>query len=129
MDNQVFNVNGRDWDDLASVLKLAFKLSGKKARAFRIDKKKGLVLYWSENVTGSTALVAPMDGEQIFPTVKAFLMSEKAEIIELDKWDKNLNHDGSNAKGWRVYTEDWGHVNEDHYAFLAITPAYMWYGK
>jgi len=42
---------------------------------------------------------------------------------------KKYLKNGDNEKGWRVYCEDWGKIDSDDYAFLAIKPAYIWYGK
>lgn len=42
---------------------------------------------------------------------------------------KEPDHDGSNGKGWRVFTEDWGHVAGHHCAILAVQPAWAMYGK
>lgn len=49
--------------------------------------------------------------------------------LELSDWDVNLKHDGSNNKGFRIYTEEWGRVNDDTYSLGAIKPVYTWYGK
>ena len=32
-------------------------------------------------------------------------------------------------KGWRVYTEFWGHVGAYHSAIVAVKPAWAWFGK
>lgn len=39
------------------------------------------------------------------------------------------DHDGDNGKGWRVFTEAWGHVAGHHYAVVAVQPAWAMYGK
>lgn len=39
------------------------------------------------------------------------------------------DHDGDNEKGWRVYNEAWGHVEDLHAAIIAIAPAWAMYGK
>jgi len=54
--------------------------------------------------------------------------------IEYGDWEDNVDHDGSNEKGFRIYKEDWGCVNVDkygidHYTIAAIKPVYCWYGK
>lgn len=49
--------------------------------------------------------------------------------LELENWDYNIKHDGSNSKGFRIYTEDWGRVNDEWYTIGAIKPVYLWYGK
>lgn len=39
------------------------------------------------------------------------------------------DHDGHNRKGWRVYNEAWGRVDEDSGSCVAISPNWAWYGK
>lgn len=40
------------------------------------------------------------------------------------------DHDGSNQRGFRIFNnEDWAYVGSDHYAFLAVEPAWLMYGK
>ncbi len=58
------------------------------------------------------------------------------EEFELDKWEDNIeDSDVSTSKGFRVYTEDWGHICDDsgmtinHYTKFALKPIYTWYGK
>ena len=43
-------------------------------------------------------------------------------------WDRDADHDGDNARHWRVMTNRWGHVLGSS-APLAIRPIYCWYGK
>lgn len=129
-DNIVFNVNGRlDRDGpelLLATLKLAFRRSRKTAKAWRIDKKLGLVLYWTDHPE-ATNFLATMDAEHLFPPILWYLKSKPdCETVGVDS---NADHDGDNGPGWRVYCEDWGHVGGHWQAFLAIKPAFMWYGK
>jgi hypothetical protein len=139
MDNQVFNINGTDKKLLKKVLKLAFMLNPyRKAEAWKIDKEKGLVLFWSKE-KDTTAFVEPLDAKGVFGFVWDFLNSEEALKIDLKDWDRNLEDDGfdgSTDRGWRVYTERWGRIGKGNseydsynYSFLAITPCYAWYGK
>ena len=39
------------------------------------------------------------------------------------------DHDGDNGKGWRLYCEGCGYVDNDHYAFAAVQPVWAMYGK
>lgn len=143
MENTLFNVMGtlpkyeRDENLLLDALKLAFKVSDhSKAKAFRIDKKKGLILYWSEHTEKSEPInkfITPLTAEQIHPQVHAFLRScYDGEIkVELEEFDEAMDEDDdiTSVEGWRVYTEKWGRIDGDTYAFLAIKPAYENYGK
>jgi len=54
--------------------------------------------------------------------------------IEYNPWEHDADHDGSNEKGFRIYTEDWGRINgvsytSEDYSLAAIKPVYCWYGK
>jgi hypothetical protein len=132
-DNVIFNVNGEGEDLLRSTLYFAFRASNHStAEGWKITPEKGLILYWMvdpKQDTDVTKFPVPMGSDNLMGIVKAFLESEDTwKTAEFVEWDKDLQHDGSNGRGWRVYTEDWGHVGSSR-AFLAITPAYMWYGK
>lgn len=158
MDNKVFNVNGKGSELLGKVLELAFMQEwGAKSpatcTAWVEDKTKGLVLL--SFICGSepaNKLPSKMTAAQILPMVEAWLASDFAKEVECTGWDADYQHDGSNSLGWRVYVEDWGHINTGkvnsvkcskchqeqkerlgghsyHSAIVAIKPAYMWHGK
>ena len=129
MDNRVFNVNGRGDDMLLATLKLAFDQEGGNTMTtgWSVDKSKGLILY--KYGSKGTPFPMPLKAEELFPIAKAWLNDAEAKTIECVGWDADLQHDGSNRWGWRIYCDDWGHIGEEHYAFLAIKPAYMWLGK
>lgn len=54
---------------------------------------------------------------------------DEYDKLSLGDWDYNCDHDGSNHKGFRIYNEDWGRVDDDSYSIAAIKPIYIWYGK
>lgn len=130
MDNRIFNVNGRlDRDGkelLAETLRLAFKIAGAKASGFRICPVRGFVIYQYES-TKATKFPVALTADQVLPQILAWFESRPA--CELKDWDANADHDGDNGPGWRVYCEDWGHVADEYEAFVAVKPAFMWYGK
>lgn len=37
--------------------------------------------------------------------------------------------DIATSKGWRIFNDQWGRVGDTWYAFVAIQPAWMLYGK
>jgi len=144
MENTIFNVMGTLTQyeggecNLLNALKLAFAISDhSKAEAFRIDKNKGLILYWtntSEKREQINMFVTPLTAEQVYPQVKTFLKSfYDGDIeVEIEDFDGNMEEEDSDltsVEGWRVYTEKWGRIDGDFYAFLAIKPAYENYGK
>lgn len=137
MDNRVFNVNGNTSDMLLQTLQLAFAQDGivhpATCRGWVVTDK-GLVLlsYISSTDKGAQKFPASDRGltaAQVQPMVIEWLKSEEAATIKLEGWDCNMDHDGHNTMGWRVFVEDWGHVGHWHSAICAITPAYMWHGK
>ena len=131
-DNRVFDVNGSSEGFLKDVLKLAFMQDHDKAIGYKIDSKKGFVLYWATTDDKESECIkfpVPLSYIEVCPLVWAFLKSDEAKKIKLKGFDADFDHDGHNGSGWRVYCEGWGHIGNDWQAFLAITPALMWYGK
>ncbi len=49
-------------------------------------------------------------------------------LAEAD-YGKEPDHDGDNGKGWRLYCEGCGHIDSEHGAIIAVTPAWAMYGK
>lgn len=134
MDNPVFNVKGEGTASLLEALKLGFRLmEWSRAVGYRLDKKKGLVLYWSDKSEEGhqiTKFITPLTPEELYPQIVAFLESDFSNQMELDSWDARTNDgDITDYEGWRVYTECWGRIDDDDYAFLAITPSFCWSSK
>jgi hypothetical protein len=46
-----------------------------------------------------------------------------------DPDEKEPDIDGTVRRGFRIYNESWGHIENDHYAFVAATPTWAEYGK
>jgi hypothetical protein len=132
MDNKVFDVNGREQDMLLDALKLVFKQCGTNTtcKGWFVTQKHGLVLTWYKDTKSAPfPLGAGLSAEQVLPIVWEWLKSEEAGKTEMEGWDKDLDHDGHNTLGWRVFVEGWGHVADSSAAICAIKPAYMWHGK
>jgi len=131
--NRIFNVNGRldrGGDKLLrDAMDLALRLSDHKVVAWRSTKEHGLILDWcATDDLPSNKLPAPLDADGAMPFVLAWLKSDEAKAIKLDKWDVDYDHDGHNGPGWRVYCGDWGHV-AGWQAIVAVKRVFMWYGK
>ncbi len=129
-DNVLLNINGVEDAHLLDALRLAFAMHAPKGvKGYIKSRKKGLVLLW---YAGADKKAQPFPNEltadEVFPIVKSYLQSEEAGQVELLQWEKDINHDGSNGPGWRVYAEDWGHV-DTHYAICAVKRVMIWYGK
>lgn len=94
-------------------------------RAVRVPTER-LILYKtvpSHPKPGYTPLPAPIGLDMAAAMVVAWLESENTV------YGPELDHDGSNSRGWRAYNESWGHVSEEWEAFLAIHPNWAWHGK
>lgn len=131
MDNRIFNVNGRGVDMLKKALELAFMQEGQNTtcKAWKQTEKHGLILLWTDSVEGASDLPAGLDPSECALLVDKWLKSDFAKTVELSDFCDDQDHDGDNDKGWQVYCEDWGHVDNEHYAICAIKPAYLWMGK
>lgn len=148
MDNVIFNVNGRYKNQLnmALMTRMAqehFKHSDVEFDIVKLDaiaknnikgyftsEENGLVLCWTEvkNMQGWHP-VTFTGVKDLTDFVWNWLQSSEAKYTKMQGWDDDCDHDGHNNLGWRVLVEDWGHVDRRWEAFVAIKPAYLWYGK
>lgn len=129
-DNRQFNVNGRGKEMLVQTLELAFAQQGDKARAtgYFLAPDHGLVLVWCESARPEHLFPAPLTASAAAEMVWAWLES-KPSIAIRSQWDRDADHDGDNSVGWRVYCEDWGHVDGRANAIVAVKPVFLWHGK
>ena len=70
-----------------------------------------------------------MTADDVMPMVKKWLLSDEAKRVPLCEWEGNLDHDGSNVVGWRVYLEGWGHIDDRWGVLCCVKPVYLWLGK
>ena len=126
-DNRVFNVNGKGQDMLLATLKLVQAQAYSKFRGYKVSKKHGIILLWCAEK--GISFPSELSAEEVTPIVLSWLNSKEAKEIETVDWDKDADHDGSNSVGWRVYCEDWGHVDHESYAICAVKPVFLWHGK
>ena len=141
MDNKIFDVNGRSKEQLEMTLKLALTDEyGKqsKAKGWMFAPKKGFVLLWHVDTKKPEEKLfpEPLSYDMLSHIIWDWLKTDEALSVPLGEWEEDADHDGSNDKGFRVYTDSWGHVNTDggdytinHYSIVAIKPVYCWYGK
>lgn len=119
-DNVEFRVNGAGATRLAQALGLA--LGSNKVERYAIHPTKGFILYWTPPETPTTTFPFKMAAPQIAEFIHEWLKQSADYGSEPDI-------DGSCERGWTVYTESWGHVNEQWEAFLAVKPTWILYGK
>ena len=84
------------------------------------DPDYGLILMWTNR-----------DNAVKFdkPKGRAELVDFAWQWLQDQDYGPQPDHDGSNGKGWRIFNESWGHVNNDWAAFCAIQPVWAMYGK
>jgi hypothetical protein len=131
-DNKVFNVNGRGLEMLRTALKLAYAQHGDNttAKAWRFVPTHGFVLlWWVSPGDGSNAFPCPMSADGVVSMVWEWLDGADAKAMTCEGWDADEDHDGSNSRGWRVFTGDWGQVAGNTSTICAIRPSYLWHGK
>ena len=134
MDNRIFDVNGCGSGMLKDTLFLAMSQSGYSAVVgMRLSKTHGLMLYHTSPIIVREDYCKtpfPLTRHQVYPLVERYLeMEETWEKIELVDGEEDIDNDGDNSRGWRVYCGAWGQVGEDEYTFLAIKPCWLWHGK
>jgi len=146
MDNRVIDVVSEGDEDL----KLAFKLiwpnaPGGKATHYKVvhlrekvryhgdptdwhettyevcpDGTPTLILLWNAE-SDATSLPYPMDRKQATQFALGWLAQAD--------YGSEPDHDGDNGRGWRVFTNQWGHVAGHSYSIVGLQPAWAMYGK
>lgn len=145
MDNKIFNVNGRTKLQLELAVKLLLLdeyNENNTVSGWYFSKKKGLVLTWwvgdgceATPFTDRMGKKSTINGDELVDLLWNWLNTEEAKSVFFEGWDANADHDGHNELGWRLYVDDWGHVQKengitiDHYSIAAFKPSYCWYGK
>jgi len=142
MDNRILNINGplhdpitaSDLEKLTQALRFAFiqnsyrQLSDIRVTHYTKTKKSGLILLWGNN-GNCKELPCPLDFAGVVQLILNYLQSEEISSVECKGWDRDADHDGDNGKGWRIFVEDWGHVEGNSCVICAIKPCFIWYGK
>lgn len=119
MDN--FHIDLTSQGDLTKAMEIAFAgAPGGKAEAYRINDK-GLVFYWHSDA-GTTSLPFKLDAAGAADFARRWLAEQD--------YGPEPNHDGDNGRGWRLYNESWGRVDDcGSYSFVAVKPEWAMYGK
>lgn len=107
-------------------LSLAVAYTGHRhAVGWRVDPGRNrMVLFWSAKGFGAPGVQqfpTPLGPEAVEPLVRAWL-----ESVD---YGREPDHDGSNRKGWRVFNERWGYVNDWSNAFVGIEPVWLEFHK
>lgn len=142
MDNFRIDITAEGRVSLAKALALCFahNAPGGKATHFieaRLALSKGpiprmepsddgvptLILLWNDEKHGDRCKPLP------FPLLPDFAPDYVDQWLAHQDMGRQPDHDGYNGRGWRVFTESWGHVWGCQYAIAAIQPAWAMYGK
>lgn len=141
MDNFIIDIRAEGIETLRMAMEIAFAMNspGKKVLSYaimppkekeehyfnsRTTELKALVLRWTDDPSSSKIAV-----NLPFKLDVAGATDFAARWLAEQDYGPEPDHDGSNHKGWRMFTEDWGHVFHDRYAVCGIVPCWAWYGK
>jgi hypothetical protein len=139
MDNNIFRVNGEykpDHIQLSLAVESVMRQKGyiptnnMRVKGWSFDTTYGLILYWMESDHPDyNSFPTKLGPDEVTGIIINWLESEDADTVTLDPWCEDADHDGHNGKGFLLYVQEWGHVNQDSSAMFAVKPCYMWYGK
>lgn len=127
MDNRRFLVKseGREQFNLAMQLAFTDKYGAHKATHFSESKENGLVFHYHDEPNLNTSkLVVPMDHVGATEIAWQWLLAQPKE-----RYIDDLDHDGSNGKGFQICNHDWNRVRGTNCGMISILPCWMWYGK
>lgn len=82
--------------------------------------KETLILLWHEE-RGSLPLPYPLNLDEAVNFVAGWL--KRAD------YGRQPDHDGDNGRGFRVFSDFWGHVAGHHYGIAGVQPEWAMYGK
>lgn len=130
------DITGRGPEDFKKAMSFFFPHKNDTAKAFAVDPKKGMILYWvapddhkPASKTSGGADIKSLPYEMKFEAAVQFvwnwLETDEARTIRGHQPD----HDGDNAEAWRVYNESWTHVDDRWEALVGIEPLWAMYGK
>lgn len=138
MDNFKIALVAEGLNSLKAAFAIAFEHNGgSKAKSYALRKidqddfsdpldslanETALVFRWDYNgKTDSHNLLFQMNSEAAAEHAHRWLAEQEYKM--------EPDHDGDNGRGFAVWTGTWGHINGDHYAIVAVAPAWAMYGK
>lgn len=118
----ILNVNGESLSRLQYAMGLLdiWENGNYKVVGFTVENDKFILFEYAHNKM--TPLPTPMPVN--------FMASMVYEWLKTAKYPEEPDHDGDNERGWRLYKENWGHVDTfGHGSICAIEPMWIEYGK
>lgn len=122
MDNFKVNI----YADGEATLRIALALFGHRKTigwcVRTVNKRPRLILFWDgTDNSAMTSLPAPLGTNGTADLVLNWLQHAD--------YGPEPDHDGSNGRGFHIWCDDWGRVEEMWQAFVAIEPEWAMYGK
>ena len=87
-----------------------------------------LTFFWTHLRSGEP-LKEEVYQELPFPSSPKLVEYMMSAWLDNCVWPPEPQHDGSNGRGFRLFNENYGHVNDHWQAFVAIEPYWLIYGK
>lgn len=84
------------------------------------DGTDSLILLWHDEHK-SFPLPYPLDFKGALHFIEGWLANAD--------YGRQPDHDGDDGRGFRLFTDGWGHVVGHHYAIVGVQPAWAMYGK
>jgi hypothetical protein len=132
-DNQIISITGRGPEDFKKAMSFFFPRETDTVKGYAIDSKKGMVLFWSmpdsPRKTSKGGEIKALPYEMTFEAAVQFAWNWMETRDATNIRGEEPDHDGDNGKAWRVYNEDWTHVDNFWEALVGVRPIWAMYGK
>lgn len=146
MDNRAIDITTQGTESLALALQLIWdNAPGGKATHYKVVRLREQTRYYGTPATSHhTELVEAADGTPTlillwheergatalpFPLTRDDAPGFVAGWLKSAEYGREPDHDGSNERGFRVFTDGWGHVAGHHYGIAGVQPVWAMYGK
>lgn len=138
MDNFRIEVKGTERETLSDAIAIAMRENcpGGKASHWRVRRSRiketgrtrlVLIFFWSKP---DNCVAHPMLRANRTPGDIADIAWYWLNILDDEVVGHDLDHDGQNSRGFRVFTDaHWGHVFDNSYGICAVEPIWAWHGK
>lgn len=127
VDNFQINVVSKGKQTFAHALAIAVNHApGNKATHYEVHKTLGLILYWHLPNLGAGRVAYPFPFTMSLQVLTDFVWEW---LLQTEPSTPEPDHDGSNSRGFCVYTGAWGAVESSPYSFVAIRPEWAMHGK
>ena len=120
-DNFRFDITARGHEALIAAMRIV-ALSNQKFVGWATQHNEKLIVYWSlTDLKDVDSFPSSLTIDGIVPIIEAWLGEAK--------FGPEPDHDGDNMKGFQIYNEQWGHVDNKWQACFAVRPKWIMLGK